>query len=241
MNHEEAKFLLRARRPGGADDGDPRLREALAETVRDPKLAAWLQREERFDVEVARKLAQIAPPPELKEAILAGARASAVGAKASFWRLPIWLAAAAVVAVLLSVAPRVGRGQADLDELAGFARRDLAGAHNEHVGDPRALAAVKAQLAGAGSLREVAHIDVDELRRQRCRAVRLGGREVFEICFRRDGAWFHLYVTPGGGRGDGALREWTDDPRLAVAAWSDSRNSYALLTSAGREALRRAL
>ncbi len=240
MNPDEAKFLLRARRPGGRDANDPVFAEALAAVERDPKLKAWHEREERRDELLGAKLGEVPVPAGLRAALLAGGRVS--GSPAAWWRRPGWLAAAAAVALLVGVtAAWRGRADRNLDELARLAMAELASAHDSHVGRPGPLRAVQARLAEPGrGVRAAGPIDVEELRRSRCRTVTLGGREVFEICFAREGVWFHLYVTSGGGSG-GATREIAAVPgeRLVAAVWSDARNSYALVTDAGRAALRR--
>lgn len=254
MNSEEAKFLLRARRPGGRDAADPMFAEALEAAERDPKLKAWHEREERFDAAVAAKLSEIAPPAELRAAILAGARASvrwggldgARGASvARWWRKPGWLAVAAAVAVLMSVAVWFARERGPtVDELAMVALQDLAHAHERHEGWPRELGGVQARLASLPApMTENLALDLDELKKRGCRSLRIAGREAFEICFQRDGVWYHLYAMRGGRNPAGGLREGeqADGERLVVASWSDARNSYALVTAAGREALRRVL
>lgn len=246
MNADEAKFLLRARRPGGRDVADPLFAEALAEAERDPKLRAWHEGEERFDAAVAGKLGEIAPPAGLREAILAGANATARSRKV-WWRAPGWLTAAAAVAVMLAMAGRFifsERGP-QLDELAVLAMQDLAHAHDDHVGHPPELASVQTHLASVATpLRGNLKVDLDELRRSRCRSVRIAGHEVFEVCFQREGVWFHLYATRGGtrARGEAIVRELgAGADRVAVAAWSDAKYSYALVTGAGPAVLRRLL
>jgi hypothetical protein len=208
---------------------------------RDPMLKAWREREERFDSALAMKLNEIAPPAGLKEAILAGARASE--RRRSWWQQPSWLAAAASVAILLAVAFRytVGGGPS-IEALAAVALQDLARAHDEHVGFPAGLAQVQARLARADVPMQGLQLDLEELRRHNCRSIRVAGREVFEICFQRDGAWYHLYAMSGGRSAPLQLNERTSAAeRLFVAAWSDARLSYALVTTAGTEALRRVL
>ena len=101
MNPHDSKFILRARRPGGSDADDPIFAEALAATERDPQLKAWHEREQRTDAALSAKLREIAPPPDLTAAILAGARASVP--RPAWWRRPGWLAAAAAFAVLMSL------------------------------------------------------------------------------------------------------------------------------------------
>lgn len=246
MNPDDAKFHLRALRPDGRDDADPVFAEALAAAARDPKLAAWHARERAADAAIAGKLAALAPPPGLREAILAGARASRPAP--ARWRQSQWLAAAAAVAVMLTavavfrLARPAGPGVA---ELAALATRDFTEAHDAHDGFPRDLGAVQARLAGValplgGSL----PVDLAELKRGRCRAVRLAGREVFELCFVRDGAWYHLYVMEASGAPGGTTRarpEIRATADHAVAAWRDARHVYALVTDAGAGALQRLL
>ena len=75
MNNEQAKFVLGARRPGERDAGDPVFAEALKQAAGDPRLRAWHEREQAFDVALADRLRTAQPPAGLREAILAGARA----------------------------------------------------------------------------------------------------------------------------------------------------------------------
>ena len=244
MNPHDAKFLLRARRPDGRDAADPMFAEALSEAQRDPALKSWLEREQRFDATITSKLGEVAPPAGLREAILAGARASEP--RIAWWRRPVWLAVAATVAVLFTLTARFLPEGAEpgAGSLARAAMQDLAGAHDSHDGNPAGLASVQRQLAQASlPLQRNVSLDLDELKRKRCRSFQLGGREVFEICFERDGTWYHLYAMRGGRASVGEWRELEgrDGERLVVAAWRDASNSYALVTSAGREALRRLL
>ena len=102
MTNQEAKFTLSAYRASGQDAGDPAFAEALRRTRDDPQLGAWFERARAHDAAVGAKLREIAPPGELRAAILAGARASTM--QSSWWRQPVWLAAAAAVVVLLAVA-----------------------------------------------------------------------------------------------------------------------------------------
>lgn len=245
MKNEEARFLLAAYRPDGRDAGDPRFVEPLARVERDPGLRAWFERERNFDATVARKLAEIHPPAGLREAILAGVRASRP--RRRWWPQPAWLAAAAGLALLAAVAVRLKPPAAlpATAELTAAALRELADAHDNHEGHPPALASVQAQLATVPlPLTNHLAIDLNELRGRKCRAVRIAGREVFEICFQRDGAWYHVYVARRADFAPGAV-----DPQvviaaqggLASAAWADSQRLYALVTDAGAETLGRLL
>jgi hypothetical protein len=247
MNNQEAKFILGAYRPDGRDAGDPAFTDALAHAERDPELRAWLEQQRKFDTSVSTKLKEVAPPAELRAAILAGARASQP--RRQWWMNPAWMAAAATVAVLaaVSVTLRQSREAPTVAQLTAFAMKDLAEAHDGHVGYPPEFAGLQTQLASValplttpGSM----SIDLDELRRKNCRSVTVAGREVFEICFQRDGTWFHLYAARRSDFAPGAvdaksLIASTGD--YAATAWADSKNVYALVTHAGKEALRRVI
>jgi hypothetical protein len=238
MNNPEAKFLLGAYRPDGRDAHDPAFAEALAQAERDPELRAWLAREQQLDAAVAEKLAALAPPPGLREAILAGARASRQ--RRHWWTHPAWLAAAAAAIVLLATVavwwPRAVI-PADAPDLASVALSDLAGAHLLHQAHPGALASVQAQLVHATApLSRSLRLDRAELQAHGCRALSVGGREVFEVCFQREGTWYHLYIARRGDFAPGELQARGD---YAAAGWNDGENVFALVTHSGLAALRK--
>ena len=248
MKNDEAKFILGAYRPDGRDAGDATFGPALAQAEIDPELRGWFERQRKFDTVLAAKLQAITPPPGLREAILTGSRVSvSAKPKRAWWMNPMWLAAAAAVVFLATVSVLV-RPTAKLptgSELAAFALRDLTDSHDNHVGHPPELAGVQAQLAEARlPLMSSLNLNLDELRRQNCRSVQVGGRQLFEICFQRDGTWYHVYVGRRQDFSPGAL-----DPKallntqgqFASTAWADSKHVYALVTSAGADALRRVI
>jgi hypothetical protein len=243
MNNQEAKFILGAYRPDGQDAGHPMFAEALGQVERDPELRTWFERQRKFDTVTAEKIRVIAPPPELRAAILAGVRASRP--RTRWWANPLWIAAAAAVALITTVSVMVPRSRGPaIAELASFALNDLHQAHNEHVGHPPGLRPLQTQLSETRTpltTHGAIKVDLEELRRKNCRSIRLGGREVFEICFNRDGTWYHLFAAR---RADFAPGEV--DPKalikslgeFAVTAWADSDLVYALVAP-GSEALRR--
>ncbi|MGH7997549.1 MAG: hypothetical protein ACREFX_14475, partial [Opitutaceae bacterium] len=96
MNNDEAKFILGGYRPGGRDAGDAAFAEALDQARRDPSLAAWLERSQAFDRAISERLKTVAPPADLRQAILAGGRLSRGSRPRRRSRsLPVWLALAA--------------------------------------------------------------------------------------------------------------------------------------------------
>lgn len=246
MNATEAKFLLQAYRPNGSDASDPRFAEALALVQRDPALRAWFERQRAHDSAVSAQLNSLPPPPRLRDAILAGARASQP--RRMRWITPTWLAAAAAVVLLLSFTVR-GRfapnSAPTAQEFAAFALGELEHQHNAHLGEPPGLAEVQAQLAQTTTpLPERLALNFDELKQKRCRTARFAGREVFEICFERDGRWYHLYAARVKDFAPGPA-----DPRalliakgtFAATAWKNAQHLYALVGDAGADDLKRLL
>jgi tRNA 2-selenouridine synthase SelU len=71
MTNDEAKVILGAYRPNGQDAADALFCEATRQAQQDPQLAAWFARAQGLDALMRGKLRELAPPPGLKEAILA--------------------------------------------------------------------------------------------------------------------------------------------------------------------------
>lgn len=247
MKNHEAKFILGAYRPDGRDASDPAFAEALAQAEHDPELRAWFEKQRKFDATFSTKLHSIPPPPGLREAILAGSRVSAAQPKRRWWSNPAWFAAAAAIAIMMGVgiAVRPSTARPGGAELAALALRDLAEAHDQHVGFPPEVATEQAQLAGMRTpLASTLKLDFADLQKKNCRAVALGGKQMLEICFLRDGTWYHVYVGRRSDFAPGAL-----DPKALLQArdqyastvWADANNIYALVTHAGAEALRRVI
>lgn len=243
MTIEEAKFILSAYRPSGSDAGSGAFAEGLRIAAADPALGDWFARSRAYDAAVAGKLRRIEPPPGLREAILAGARAG--DTQVSLGRGWAWvagLAAAAALALVLfsmksPVRPEPGAG------LAEFAINDMANARHGGSGEPAGALIAQLETTGAripGSER----IDFDKLRQTGCRTLSFAGRDVIEVCFARDGAVFHFYVA----RREGPSVDFAAGaPSLiaeaagAAAVWSDARFDYAIASKAGAEAIRRLL
>ena len=237
MNNEQAKFILRAYRPGGRDAADPAFGDALRQAQADPALGAWLAREQSLDAAVASKLRALSPPPELREAILAGSRVS-FAAPARGWRLPAWLAVAASLAVLIAGAGLYGlhasrQGRASLDRLAAFALTDPASAHIGPHADKLGVFGAWLQNP-ANRISSGPPADLAQLKSEGCRSFDLAGHEVFEICFQRDGAWYHLYLTRRSGWRSGGLGPaFRQGAGRSVASWADEKFAYVLMIGGG--------
>ncbi len=242
MNNEEAKFILQGYRPNGADAGDAAFRAALEQVQRDPALREWFARQQAFDAAVSAQLNAVPAPAGLREAILAGGRVTAPDrAQVSWWRSPVWLAAAASVAVILATTLALWPKQAAADTaLADYVMTDAA--HADHHGG-HGTDSLQAMLGDpANRLSRGLPISFTALRKDGCRTVTYEGREVLEVCFNRGGVWFHAYI---GRRADfpalASAPAFLDKEGVSVASWADETHVYLVASKAGRAALQRLL
>jgi hypothetical protein len=244
MNNNEAKFVLSAYRPNGRDADDAVFSAALAQARNDPALGEWFARDRAHGATVAGKLRDIVPPAGLREAILAGARATRT--PRSRWRAPTaWFALAAAVAVLLTATVTLwpGRAAAKAARFTAFAIDDTA--HGQHGGHGAATSALVATLSQPTThLAAGLPVDFATLHATGCRTLRFAGHDILEACFSRDGVWFHCYIMnlsdfPSLPRN--ASPEFTQENRLASADWSDATYHYVVVSEAGLAAIQRLL
>ncbi len=97
MDNEQAKFILRAYRPGGQDAQDPMFAEALEQARRDPELGRWFAQETALDAAIGERARAIRVPSDLKAAILAGHK---IIQPVRWWQRRIHPAAAAATVLL---------------------------------------------------------------------------------------------------------------------------------------------
>jgi hypothetical protein len=123
--------------------------------------------------------------------------------------------------------------------------KDTAG--DRHRGHGSQVEALQRMLGNPNvPMSESLAINFDVLQRDGCRTIGMGGREVLEICFNRNGTWFHLYAMRGAPSGAGAVSApaTTVGPgSLACATWTDASTGhlFALVSSNGIEPLRNVL
>jgi hypothetical protein len=246
MNNDEAKFVLSAYRPSGGDAADPQMGQALEQAKRDPVLGAAFARQQGYDAAVAAKISAIAPPAGLREAILAGARASARPSRAMRnRRRPLWLGLAASVVILLGMAAwwRYApiRG-ASLDDFA------LNYVHHGFVLQKRSadVAALKAWLGDRNRpVPETLPTEFAALRALGCRTLTFQGQEISLVCFERNGHEFHVFVARRDGAGDdlppATSPRFIDRGQLAAASWADARQRYVVVSDAGMVGLKQVL
>lgn len=244
MNNQEAKFILGSYRSNGADATDPHFAEALKQAQQDPALGAWFAREQAHDREVAAKLRAIAPPAGLREEILAGGRMSR--RRRSGWRAKLWLplaiAAAAAVAVSAMWWQRSGNAES---RLVNFALSDMRN-EAQHGGHGENLGALQASLQDPTKpLTRPLPIDFATLEKTGCRTLDVGGHPVLEICFQRNGTWFHCYIARveefRAGQAERRAATFAENGNVSAVAWVNGAHRFVVASLAGRDALRRLL
>lgn len=237
MDNQEAKFLLRAYRPGGADANDPAFSGALDQARKDPEVGKWFEREQALDRAVAQKLRGVHPPAGLRETILAGGRISNVTTR--WWKQPAWMSLAAAILIFAGagvVWPKM-QARAEINRLTAWAIDDtLHGQHGSHGSATARLSAFLSNpathLAGA-----TLPVTAGELSTTGCRTLKFAGREVVELCFVRSGTEYHFYVMTGPSRIPRSPH-LTEEGGASAMAWSDPHYSYVLATTAAPSALK---
>lgn len=101
MSPEQAKEILLLYRPGTRDAEDPEVAQALQLAKLDPELQEWFTHQQAFQTAIRAKFREIRAPESFKHAILAQQKVARPYAQ--FWRQPVWVAAAAIFVVLLSL------------------------------------------------------------------------------------------------------------------------------------------
>jgi hypothetical protein len=244
MNNDEAKFILNARRPHRADDKTPTMREALAQAARDPALGEWLTAQTEFDAKVTDALREVKPPAHLRDLILAGA---AVQPTVRPWwtRQAPWLAMAASIAISGAVVVLGPAGFARKETAPSLAMSDdLAGLRDLALRESRGMHdhAVHADKLGAFGqwlenpvqrLTIGLPVDFAALQALGCRTLTVGGRDVLEVCFKRDQV-YHLYVARRSDFpevGAGSRPQFTTRENVSTALWADDKMVYVLATN----------
>jgi hypothetical protein len=107
MTIQEAKEILLLYRPGTADWQDPEVAEAIALARQEPDLAHWFEEHQAFQTAVRAKFREIETPENLKNLVkLASSRVTPLPVpvqQPAWWQTPAWLAAAAVVVLLIGL------------------------------------------------------------------------------------------------------------------------------------------
>jgi hypothetical protein len=242
MNNTEAKFILSAYRPDGSDAADATFCAALAQAKTDPALARWFELEQAFDRTLCAKLGEVASPKGLREAILAGARVSGEPATTTraWWRQPVWLAAAAGVALFFALGVTFWPARAQATDFTDFLIDD-ARRSDTHGGEGGHNDALQAKFTEPGTrLGGKVALDFATLRDTGCRTIKFQGQDVLEVCFKRNGVWFHCYVVR---KADfpalvaAATPVISEHGKVYLAKWADEEHVFMVFSKISREAL----
>ena len=246
MNNVEAKFILQGYRPNGADAADAMFGAALEQARHDPALHDWFAREQAFDAAISAKLSQIPAPAGLREAILAGGRVTAAEApRRSWWQHPAMMAVAASIALIFALTAALWPKPAEANvPLLNFALTDARhsethGGHGKEAGMLQTLLAEPTTRMG-GSL----PVDFAALRSAGCRTLGFEGHDVLEVCFKRNGVWFHCYIAQ---RGDfpalaaAATPTLVDQDGVSMASWADAAHLFVVVSKQGHAELEKLL
>jgi hypothetical protein len=239
MNNAEAKFILHGYRPSGADAGDATFSAAVDQAKNDPALGAWFARQQAFDAAISAKFAQVTAPADLRAAILAGGRVTAASTtRRSWWRQPVWLAAAAGLAVLLATGvvlwPKRAAGFGEF-ALADARLSAIHGGHGHESNELQTLLNDPALKLG-----QKLPINFANLHETGCRTITFQGRDVLELCFKRNGVYFHAYFArvadfPRVAMNTAPTLE--DRGSTSLASWRDGEHLIVVVSNTGRKNL----
>jgi len=241
MNNEEAKFILQGYRPNGSDAGDATFAAAIEQAKNDPALGEWFAKQQAFDAAIGAKLGQVAPPANLRAAILAGGRVTEGGkAQVRWWNQPVWMAAAAGVALLFATGVALWpKPAAAFDEFAfDDARLSAIHGHGDHGAPTNALQWALSQPST--KLGQKLPVDFAKLRETGCRHITYRGHDVLEVCFNRNGEWFHCYIARSVDfphLAQGAAPTIVEKGSAAIAAWADAEHVIVVVGQAGRKSI----
>lgn len=244
MIDQETILLLQARRPGGQDDEDPAVADALEAAQEDEAVRHWLAAEQKFDLEISRRLSEVSPPEQLFQRLMASRAVVRTGFRAQW---PAWLALAASVALLAYVALH-WRVEMPVAAFAAFRAEIVpeslrAQPHLEVLDNDLAALSRALEERGAptpGRLPEA----LERLKPSGCRVIEWRGRRVSMLCYRDGALELHLLVVDrrgflGAPEGDLALPVQTGP--WAVASWSDRQRLYVLTAPTTADVLQRYL
>ncbi len=235
MNATEAKQILRAYRDDSVDATDPAFTAALALVAEDAELRAWFERERKLNDALQVAHEEVPVPSALRERILAAQSRATVARPV--WRHPAlrWGLAAGLAAAVAIVALRWPRHQpASESALAEFALAD-AQHPKTHGGHGKEEAELKAKLKQSTTHLGVALLpDYHALHEGGCRIVQLEGRDVLEVCFKRNGTGLHYYIAR---REDFPALVAPETPVIVgkkagnLVVWADGTNLFFVVTS----------
>jgi hypothetical protein len=236
MDREEARIILSAYRPDRDDAADPVFAPALALLDQDRELADWFANQHALDLILQSAMQSIEPPADLKASILASAKTIPLPTASRRWKHPIWLVAAAVVALLAGLAFLIPSHTGPKTSLASIdaAIPKLTRAH-EHpfATDDGDVEKIRSWLAGNGGDKGfVVPRGLKGIQGMGCEVTAVNGAKISILCFElHNGGAAHLYVMDRSQLDNpppDLKPEFQERDGIAMASWSDGRHSYIL-------------
>jgi len=228
VTHDEAKRILllyRSRR----DLDDAEIRAAVEQAQRDPELQRWFDQHCAAQRKIRDQFAKVPVPHGLKGSILAESKI----VRPVFRRRPVWLAAAASIALLVGIAAFWSR-PGPFQRFDLYRSRMVSTVWREYRMDisTNDQSAVRAYLAQRGAPTNfVVPPKLEQLSVTGGGRLKWGNEPVAMVCFDRgDQQMLFLFVvTRGAIKGEpGAKPEVHMTSRLQTASWSDRTNVYVL-------------
>ena len=234
MTRREAQEILMSYRPGAESPDDPQVTAALDMARTDPELRQWYEELRAWDAGVRGKINALPVPADLKASILAGE--NVVVGPAHWWqRRAALMAAAAMIALLVTFAVTLGKRQPAPETFAQFRTRVIGIVLREYRMDLETndMRVIRAFLSNRGAPADyVIPAGLQKLPLAGC-GVLTGkdGKPVTMVCFEGDQARFvWLFFTKA--------TDWPDRPpaqpdfkrvvSCVTASWSDADSIYVL-------------
>jgi hypothetical protein len=244
MDRQEARSILSLHR-SDEPANDERHAQAKELAAKDPELARWWIEDQEIDDAIAKQLAAIPLPGDLKARVMS--RASPLSTLQPRWQRPILAAAAAIVA--LAVVFGFWRGSlTSTSSLAGYRHEMVLLINNWQPLDLETtnLAQIDDFLRKSGGpssfeipkpLRNLTPIG--------CRVFRSHGKDVALICFKPGGGHvMHLFVTRTDGismKGLQTTPKFAQDSGWMTAMWKGDGQVYLVVLKGDRAAAEKLL
>jgi hypothetical protein len=234
VNRSEAQRVLLLYRPGTTEAGDPEMMEALELARRDPELGRWFEQHRAFQKAMSARFRKIQAPAHLRTTILARAQVPApvISQPRYGWRLPLWLAATAIL-VLACLAGLWFRPH-PADQFANYRARMVSGALREYQMDIKTndMRLVRQDLASRGAPADyVVPPGIERLRLTGGGRLTWRNNPVAMVCFDRgDKQMLFLFVLNRSAISDPPPAKPHLDKvnELLTASWTQGDKTYVL-------------
>ncbi|HUA65569.1 MAG TPA: hypothetical protein VME24_06960 [Alphaproteobacteria bacterium] len=245
MNNQEAKLILQAYRPNGADAADPFFAEALEQVRRDPELQKWFAEETVINSRIQNRLQSAIPvPPGLKSGLLALQRTVR---PTPWWRQPMQLAAAALILVSLgAISLLIPQRTTRLASFRETMARSSLQTQDHVVFESHDIASIRQWLQSQDMQTNFdlpATLEAGTGTAQGCRVVDWNGHQATMICFMVNGEHMDLFVMDRTGLPDfpqNGTPQFASAHGLMTAMWAGGGKVY-LLTGQNRVVLQQFL